>query len=92
MLTTDQQKLLTALVQSATSSQKIWLAGFFSGITLSGTLEEMPPDPGTGAIDQANPLESASTQQESITILFGSHTGNSELVARQLSDTSYNFV
>lgn len=78
MLSIEQQKLLNDLVNSLDSKQKIWLAGYFEGLARSA-------DNDTPVISPDN-IELEQNIQLPVTILYGSRSGNSEMVAKQAAD------
>ena len=78
MLSIEQQKLLNDLVNSLDSKQKIWLSGYFEGLARAAENE-------TSVINTDN-FDSGLNVQLPITILYGSRSGNSEIVAKQASD------
>jgi sulfite reductase (NADPH) flavoprotein alpha-component len=84
LLSREQEQLTTRLASSLSREQAIWLSGYFAGIGHGATavatenaLSSAPPDePATG------PGPAART----VTILFGSETGNSKELAATLAD------
>lgn len=75
-LSDEQTKQLNKLLQGMESWQVEWLSGYLSGYRAAREAITAP------AIDETQVLPSS----VSLTILFGSQTGNSEEVAHQLAD------
>ncbi|HUH47656.1 MAG TPA: flavodoxin domain-containing protein, partial [Arenibacter sp.] len=78
-----QAEKLSEALSGLDSGQLYWLSGYFSGLNGSA-----PAMTGTGTGQETTtPIASAivETKPEKITILFGSHTGNSEALAQQFA-------
>jgi sulfite reductase (NADPH) flavoprotein alpha-component len=82
----EQVELLNRLLPTLTESQQIWISGFLSGLqstalpVTSGAVVQAVP--GT---DTALSLKSQPATSREVTVLFGSQTGNSHGLAKQLS-------
>ncbi|MGA0370100.1 MAG: assimilatory sulfite reductase (NADPH) flavoprotein subunit [Kiritimatiellia bacterium] len=74
-LTPEQQQKLNELLASLAPEQASWLCGYLAGVNASSA--------GKG-IAAAAAAPSAAAGQESVTVLFGSQTGNSEGIASNL--------
>lgn len=70
---------LRALIARLGPSQRLWLSGY-----LAGTIERGAGGAVAAAIAQATPQ--AAPDVEPATILYGSHSGNGEQLARQLAE------
>jgi sulfite reductase (NADPH) flavoprotein alpha-component len=86
-LSADQWHRIDTLAVDLTLEQAIWISGFFAGLGHSarGAAKTVP-----GAARQAPPVASASPASASrtLTVLFGSETGNSTGLARSLADAA----
>ncbi|MDA3874621.1 MAG: assimilatory sulfite reductase (NADPH) flavoprotein subunit [Kiritimatiellae bacterium] len=73
-LSPEQQQALNSLLSTLSPDQASWLCGYLAGVnaSLSGTAT-------TGA-----PAAAEGSASESVTVLFGSQTGNSEGIAGEL--------
>ncbi|MCS3903212.1 sulfite reductase (NADPH) flavoprotein alpha-component [Methylohalomonas lacus] len=69
-LTAEQLQQLNHLVQTLSPQQAAWVSGYLAGLQQSGS----------GAAD------TAAANAPTLTVLYGSETGNSEEVARQLGE------
>jgi sulfite reductase (NADPH) flavoprotein alpha-component len=76
MLTKKQKQSLDKLIRGLDESQKMWLAGYISGL-ISGKQKISFP---------GNSSTSHNHNDIPVTILYGSRSGNSEYVAAQLTD------
>ncbi|WP_347862908.1 assimilatory sulfite reductase (NADPH) flavoprotein subunit [Salimicrobium sp. PL1-032A] len=76
-----QARLLNELLASMTETQKIWLSGYLAS---SPVLSTKAPE------GETKEREETETKKRTITILYGSHTGNCEELAEQLSQTLKN--
>lgn len=75
-LNTEQQSLLNQLLTSTNEQQKIWISGYLAGVTRKNT-----------EINQLEPISTKqSTDAPSITILYGTRSGNSQAVAEQAAE------
>ncbi len=70
------------LIKELSKDQLLWLGGYLSGVGLSGT--------GNAAVANAAVVtsEAPSTAAGSLTILFGSHSGNSKQVATYVAEVA----
>ncbi|MEL7586138.1 MAG: assimilatory sulfite reductase (NADPH) flavoprotein subunit [Prolixibacteraceae bacterium] len=78
-LNETQLKALEQLIHDAGAEQLIWLSGYFQGLTAGRHLNIPQGSPGPAALQT---LQAAA--QGSLTILYGSHTGRSEGLAKKL--------
>jgi len=76
-----QTERLNDALSGLDSEQLYWLSGYFSGLTQ--TTSTVTTTAGKQAIVSANTI--AEVKSEKINILFGSHTGNSEVLAHNLA-------
>ena len=73
-LTPDQQQKLNDLLATLSADQSSWLCGYLAGVNAAMA--------GTGAVG-VQPV-AAAKEGESVTVLFGSQTGNAEGLASEL--------
>lgn len=73
----DQQQVLSQLLQGASTDQLYWLSGFITGLTEKQKVVH------TQKVVEAA-VSTASTK--TLTVLYGTHTGHSETIARELAD------
>ena len=87
-LSAEQLRLLTELTGSLTPQQINWVSGYFVGLSAQG-INATPPKTFTYTAPAATPVE----KRKSLTILYGSRTGNGEGVAKQAhkNATALNF-
>ncbi|SDW23723.1 sulfite reductase (NADPH) alpha subunit [Marinococcus luteus] len=88
----EQVDLLNQLLPTLTENQKIWLSGYLASQATSGAA---PAAEAPAAQETAGPQTSqAETASKEVTILFGSQTGNGQMIAedssRRLKDQGYN--
>lgn len=76
----DQADLLNQLLTSLSNHQKIWLSGY-----LASSLASTEADPAAQSHPSTTEEKAAATR--SITILYGSHTGNCQSLAEQYKET-----
>lgn len=76
-LNAEQAEQLNRLIESLTPTQATWISGYLAGINAS-MAEGAVPQP------QAQPAPAAS-ESATLTILYGSQTGNAEEIAEQLA-------
>lgn len=74
-----QVRALGQLLQGASREQVIWLSGYFQGLTAEAGQQFRPIQP-ESAVSQPVVVH----EQGSLTILYGSHTGRSEGLAKKL--------
>ncbi|MGF7138162.1 assimilatory sulfite reductase (NADPH) flavoprotein subunit [Roseimarinus sediminis] len=74
--TAQQQQELKELLHNATSSQLLWLSGYISGLSqkLNGRISET-----------VGSHINNDSEQQTLTVLYGTHTGHSEQIAGQLA-------
>ncbi|MCG2462302.1 assimilatory sulfite reductase (NADPH) flavoprotein subunit [Flavobacteriaceae bacterium F89] len=80
--TDEQVKKLEEALSLLDSGQRYWLSGYFSGLVQTSSVES------TLGVEQSNgSLQSLpEVVSEKLTILFGTHTGNSEALAKSLAE------
>ncbi|MDZ5782997.1 assimilatory sulfite reductase (NADPH) flavoprotein subunit [Marinococcus luteus] len=89
----EQVDLLNQLLPTLTENQKIWLSGYLASQAASGAAPAAAEAPAVqeAAVPQTSQAEAASKE---VTILFGSQTGNGQMIAedssRRLKDQGYN--
>ncbi|WP_022793609.1 assimilatory sulfite reductase (NADPH) flavoprotein subunit [Marinococcus halotolerans] len=89
----EQVDLLNQLLPTLTENQKIWLSGYLASQATSGAAPAAAEGPAVqeAAAPQTSQAEAASKE---VTILFGSQTGNGQMIAedssRRLKDQGYN--
>jgi sulfite reductase (NADPH) flavoprotein alpha-component len=83
-LTVQQWEQVRALARSLTPGQRLWLTGYFAGLNAAWD------EGASAAILDATPSPSQQAGQGSrtLTILYGSETGNSAALASSLADTA----
>ncbi|MES1926398.1 assimilatory sulfite reductase (NADPH) flavoprotein subunit [Salinisphaera sp. T31B1] len=74
-LNAEQAQQLTALIETLTPMQVTWISGYLSGINASTVAGEVAAPAAPAA---------QSSVSETLTILYGSQTGNAEDIAEQL--------
>lgn len=85
LLTPDQWKRLSGLATSLSHDQATWISGFFAGLSQQALVASEPGAPAQPAAQ----AESAVTMAvRSLTILYGSETGNSKELAQSLADAA----
>ena len=77
IFTQEQKTLLQQLTKSLNQQQKIWLSGYFAGLSAGNDTEE-----------PAAELVQAPVQAKELTILYGSRTGNGEGLAKKIQKTA----
>lgn len=83
-LTQEQQQLLEQLLNTLSRDQKVFLSGYLAGISGQASAEATAVNTTVAAIpSQAAPVGKPS---KPVTILFGTQTGRSEEIARQLEE------
>jgi sulfite reductase (NADPH) flavoprotein alpha-component len=85
-LTVEQRHTLDALVRSLQPGQAMWLSGYFSGLARGGG--EVTDEGAVGLISHALESPAAETASRSLTILYGSETGNGTTLARSLAEAA----
>ncbi|MFD2926145.1 assimilatory sulfite reductase (NADPH) flavoprotein subunit [Halobacillus naozhouensis] len=81
----EQADLLNQVLPSMTESQKIWLSGYLASSQAASTVTA-EPDTGNDSGTEASSLTVDQTATREVTILFGSHTGNCEALAGEISE------
>lgn len=74
--TPDQQQVLSQLLQGATPDQLYWLSGFISGLSEQKIVQAKQVHVQT---------EAGTANENTLTILYGTHTGHSETIAKNLA-------
>ncbi|TLX71968.1 assimilatory sulfite reductase (NADPH) flavoprotein subunit [Labilibacter sediminis] len=84
----EQIKQAQELYTSLSAEQRLWLSGYLSGLNQSGALLDGVAVNGNGAsVLGGNGSEVVGVVEEvQLTILYGTHTGNSKLLAQKASD------
>jgi sulfite reductase (NADPH) flavoprotein alpha-component len=83
-LSAEQFKLLSELTGSLTPEQINWLSGYFAGLSAQGIKATPVSEKSTKTFTLPTPIATKPAQQgKSLTILYGSRTGNGEGVAKQ---------
>lgn len=77
-LTEEQWQQIKALATSLDAKQSLWVSGFFAGIVESRAL--------FGDRVVAPPLEAPASGVRTLTVLYGSETGNSAALSRALAE------
>ena len=87
-LNREQSDLVEKLVRSLRPGQAVWLSGYFAGIdrNLRTFTSELEPPSDVGVA--AGELSSRSKAVRSLTILFGSETGNASRLAQALAESA----
>jgi sulfite reductase (NADPH) flavoprotein alpha-component len=86
-LTPEQQALVNQLTASLNPIQTAWLAGYLSGVnSFNASLALLQAPLGAAAAVPAAGAPAAVAEGPSLTILFGSQTGNCEGVAKLLAE------
>ncbi len=80
IFTTEQVEQAQKLYASLSTEQKLWLSGYLAGLNQSGGLLES--DLVNGVNGQIS-VNSAVENELNLTILYGTHTGNSKILAEQ---------
>lgn len=78
MLTEQKLKSLKGLVQESSRDEIIWMSGFLAGLSDNNK---------TGIVPPAEQLLSSPAEKLTITVLYGTETGNSKKIATQLGAT-----
>ncbi|OAB41743.1 assimilatory sulfite reductase (NADPH) flavoprotein subunit [Paenibacillus glacialis] len=76
----EQVELLNRLVPTLTQEQQIWLSGYLTAINTSNTTLHTIPD-----VTTVISTDSSVAISREVTVLFGSQTGNSQGLAKTLS-------
>lgn len=94
-LTPDQHAQVDQLAGSLDRDQAIWLSGYFAGLARAGTGPAVGTDGATTAVTngngnaQADPTAAAARPTtRTLTVLYGTDTGNSREVAGQLAEAA----
>jgi sulfite reductase (NADPH) flavoprotein alpha-component len=92
--TREQAELLNSLLPTLTETQRIWLCGYLmalrgEAVPASGTAAVQTAVPATHAAAMTAPSPAAGNSQtdvpKEVTVLYGSQTGNSERLAKELT-------
>ncbi len=73
------------LYASLSANQRLWMSGYLAGLNGSGSLLEDLPLNGT-----SQPMV-AEVEQIHLTILYGTHTGNSKILAEQTKELAQSY-
>ncbi len=80
-LTLEQWQLLQQLSQTLSPAQARWISGYFAGLDAGLLMAGMPQAP-------AAPVLQPASQARTLTILYGTETGNSTELAKALSEAA----
>ena len=84
IFTEEQINTAKALYKGLSEEQRLWLSGYLAGINQSGVFSGNPLSENQKEEDSdQKTIESALS--DSITVLYGTHTGNSKLVAERFA-------
>ncbi len=86
IFSSDQIEQAKKLYGSLSSEQKFWLSGYLAGVNQSGGLLNGSAIDTNGAALQGVNGNAASTDVVNLTILYGTHTGNSKQIAEQVAE------
>lgn len=84
LLSPEQEDLTARLASSVSREQAIWLSGYFAGVGQGATAAAPAETFAPGLPDE--PAPAASPTARTLTILFGSETGNSKELAGALAE------
>jgi sulfite reductase (NADPH) flavoprotein alpha-component len=80
----EQAELLNRLLPTLTESQRVWLSGYLTAMQNAGAAAGAAPKAAQqAALAVSAPAPAVSKE---VTVLFGSQTGNSQKLAKKLSD------
>jgi len=83
-LSDEQLKLLTELSKSLTPDQINWISGYFTGLLVHGAIVDSASEKPTKSFTfNAPTISKLAEKGKSLTILYGSRTGNGEGIAKQ---------
>jgi sulfite reductase (NADPH) flavoprotein alpha-component len=82
-LTGEQLKLLTELSQTLSPDQINWVSGYFVGLLAQGIKNVQDVQETTRTFTYEAPASKSKGEKKSLTILYGSRTGNGEGIALQ---------
>jgi sulfite reductase (NADPH) flavoprotein alpha-component len=86
-LTGEQWDLIAALATSLTPGQALWVSGYFAGLDRSA-LSLRGGAQAASSLANLAPAPARPNSDRSLTILFGSETGNSSQLARLLAEAA----
>ncbi|MBP1883969.1 assimilatory sulfite reductase (NADPH) flavoprotein subunit [Sinorhizobium mexicanum] len=86
-LTADQWSQISALATSLRPGQALWISGYFAGLD-HGARALHGATPLAPHLAKAEPADVLASKTRSLTILFGSETGNSAALAKRLADAA----
>jgi sulfite reductase (NADPH) flavoprotein alpha-component len=84
LLSREQEQLTTRLASSLSREQAIWLSGYFAGIGQGATA--VAPENAFSSAPPDEPATATAPASRTVTILFGSETGNSKELAGALAE------
>ncbi len=74
------------LLNSLTLEQKFWLSGYLTGVNQSGGLLGEDFGINNEQVERLVDIQQAPESQIEVTVLYGTHTGNSHLIAEKASE------
>lgn len=81
----EQVELLNKLIPTLTEAQQIWLSGYLTALNRLAPASPAGVGAGTGSVAAPQAVETAPAPSREVTILFGSQTGNSQRLAKELT-------
>ncbi len=83
LLSAQQWQQINALAATLSPRQALWLSGYFAGLEIARTGTEVATiDPAVVSAPPAAPAPAAAAPTRTLTILYGTETGNSAALAR----------
>ena len=83
LLSAQQWQQINALAATLSPRQALWLSGYFAGLEIARTGTEVATiDPAVVSAPPAAPAPAAAAPTRTLTVLYGSETGNSAALAR----------
>ena len=83
IITTDQAERITELASSLDHEQAVWLSGYFAGLSHQARAAVIAP-----AHDAGAPPPAIASTTRTLTVLFGTETGNSKDLAAAMGDAA----
>ncbi len=82
----EQVQQAQHLLNSLTVEQKFWLSGYLTGVNQSGGLLGEDLETKNDQVERLVDIQQSSPNQNKITVLYGTHTGNSRLIAENAAE------